>query len=190
MIKNLLFFIVSLLFFQQPAVAESYQIRGLIASFYYATTAGCITRTQFVFVAQEAMNSRGGNGQSTLFVLNDVYDTCNKVTILNERGVKTTLESSEYTLRKSYARVTSSVNVIDSVAGTERWVVADLTWIGTGQPATNRSRYSYNDDGVKIIGNSFATNETAIVIGSISGEEINVLGNIETTRSGEIIISR
>lgn len=189
MFKYLLVFLTFLVSLSPATAAETYAIRGNSATIYAFDNDGCVARTRFLILTESAAHfgPNGASNSKLLLFVENYYDVCNQVIVANLRGIKN-LERNEFDLRNGYARVTTTLDMSDSVSGTSWPLNVDLTWVGDGERLKDRTHYRQVTPGLMVVGRYLEFFELATVTGSIGAEVVNTTGDLQTTRYGEVSV--
>lgn len=165
------------------SAAEKTQFRskGSLAVVLFDAVEGCIGTD--VFVRAFDGTEREGSGKPTIGAAVNVFverfNFCDETLLLSAEG-STAVSGAEFQIDKKLeaARLTTTVEVTDSVSGNSFNVSVDLSWTATSQPEVVRNRFFIRSPGRTVHEMDRGAFREASTSGTVSSEPTNFLQNL------------
>ena len=165
------------------SAAEKTQFRskGSVAFAFFDAEEGCIGTG--VFVRAFDGTEREGSGKptkgATVEVFVEQFNFCDETLLLIAEG-STAVSSAEFQIDKKLesARLTTTVELTDSVSGNSFNVSLDLSWTATSPPEVVRNRFILRSPGRTFHEVDRGAFREASTTGTISSEPTNFLQNL------------
>jgi hypothetical protein len=165
------------------SAAEKTQFRakGALAVVLLDAVDGCIGTS--VFVRAFDGTEREGSGKPTkgavVAVFVDRFNICDEILLLSAEG-SAAISGAEFQIDRKLesARLTTTVELTDSVSGNSFNISMDLSWIATSQPEVVRSRFFIRSPGRTVHEMDRGAFREAGTTGTVSSEPTNFLQNL------------
>lgn len=183
----------------QAGAAQVFQLKGKSASAYFDSLdpTGCVLTSVFVFASDDSVKQAPGPAavSSGPFVGIFQFDFCQETSLLEAFGFAS-LPAPDFQFKgQTSARLTTALDLFDSVSGSSLTAFVDLSWSGIG--AAERSHYNSHFQGPGYVVNDGANGvfRFAAASGSVSAGGVNFIsgeaieGIIGVSKAGSVFVT-